>query len=181
MTLAAAASLSGLCLILAYMLAWMVKDWNRYPDYGGVYPSDELLAMLFLIAGAGFLAVVAWVWSRNPRHRPVVYPVVTTLAAALITTVLAVWIDDSLEGDSELVVLGLVLLAGSLVLLIWLQAARNYRRGRPPLDRHDGLLDVRCPACGYRMVGLRESRCPECGAAYTLDELLTRQGFSRQP
>jgi hypothetical protein len=27
------------------------------------------------------------------------------------------------------------------------------------------------------MVGLTESRCPECGAAYTLDELIAKQGF----
>lgn len=62
-------------------------------------------------------------------------------------------------------------------MIIWVEAARRQARGVPVRDRRDGALDVRCPACGYRMVGLHESRCPECGTAYTLDELLGRQHF----
>jgi DNA-directed RNA polymerase subunit RPC12/RpoP len=43
----------------------------------------------------------------------------------------------------------------------------------------DKQVDVRCPDCGYRMVGLFDTRCPECGKQYALDELLARQGFER--
>jgi hypothetical protein len=87
-------------------------------------------------------------------------------------------VEENLPGDSELVVMGLVLLAGAGILLIWVQAFR--RRGprwRALHNPQDGLPDVRCPSCGYRMVGLTESRCPECGTTYTLDELLARQEF----
>ena len=71
----------------------------------------------------------------------------------------------------------LICLAASSVLLIWLQAGRRYTRRRASATAAGGALDLRCPSCGYRMVGLRESRCPECGTEYTLEELLARQHF----
>jgi DNA-directed RNA polymerase subunit RPC12/RpoP len=66
-------------------------------------------------------------------------------------------------------------------MLIWTNTWYQMSRGRPMQNEEDGLPDIRCPACGYRMVGLREARCPECGRNYTLDELLAKQGFSRVP
>jgi hypothetical protein len=52
----------------------------------------------------------------------------------------------------------------------------RYVGGRALYDAN-GVLDLRCPACGYSMVGLKEARCPECGQEFTLNELMARQDF----
>ena len=180
--LALAAAMGGLVPILAYFLAAVNRDWSYSYSARSVYPRDELIGFLAAVAAGGLLAASAWLWSRSGRRRAVFLPVVLTIAVALVTVVLCVIADDNLRGSSELVVGGLIALAGASLILIWLQAFRRRGpRGRPLRDRHDGLADVRCPSCNYRMVGLTESRCPECGTAYTLDELITRQGFAPTP
>jgi hypothetical protein len=176
--LALAAAMGGAVPLLAYFLAAANRDWSYPYSAPYVYPRDELIGFLAAVAAGGFLAASAWLWSRSGRRRAVFVPVVLTIAVALVTVVLCVIADDNLRGSSELVVGGVIALAGASLILIWLQAFR--RRGprwRPLHDRQDGLADVRCPSCNYRMVGLTESRCPECGTAYTLDELIARQGF----
>jgi hypothetical protein len=175
-TVAIGVALAGLVPILAYFLAATNPAWNR--GSGGVSPEDGLIAFLVAMAAGGYLAACAWLWTRTGRRRAVVGPVVLTIAIAAATFTLGVLVDDNLGGDQEMVVLGLGLLAFAGVLLVWLNAFR--RRGprwRALRDRQDGLPDVRCPTCNYRMVGLTESRCPECGTGYTLDELIARQGF----
>lgn len=180
-TFALAVALTGLVPILAYFLAASVPAWSRFPN-NGVYPTDELIAFLAVLAGGAFLAASAWLWTRSGRRQTVMVPVFQTIGVAAAAVVLGLIADDSLPGESEMVVGGLTLLAISALILIWLRAFR--RRGphwRPLRDPQDGLPDVRCPACGYRMVGLTESRCPECGVTYTLDELIAKQGFAPQP
>ena len=176
--LALAAAMGGLVPILAYFLAALNRDWNRYSP-GGVFPRDELIGFLAAVAGGGFLAASAWLWSRTGRRRAVLKPVVLTIGVSAATIAGGILAEDNLRGDQELVVLGLVALGGAALILIWVEAFR--RRGprwRALHNRQDGLPDVRCPTCGYRMVGLTESRCPECGTGYTLDELLAKQGFA---
>jgi hypothetical protein len=174
---AVAAALGGLVPILAYFFTALNPGWNRYSSYG-IYPRDELLGFLAAMAAGGFLAATAWLWSRRNHRRAIFTPVVLTIALAAVTVGLGILVEEKLRGDQELVIGGLVCLAGAGAVLIWVQAFR--RRGpkwRALNNQQDGLPDVRCPACDYRMVGLTESRCPECGAAYTLDELIAKQGF----
>jgi hypothetical protein len=176
-TLAVAVALGGLVPILAYFCAALNPSWNRAS--WGVYPRDEVVAFLAAMAAGGFLAAAAWLWSRTGRRRLVLAPVVLTIGICAATLPVGVLVDEHLPGASELVVGGIVTLAGAGVILVWVQALR--RRGprwRSLNNEQDGLPDVRCPACGYRMVGLTESRCPECGTAYTLDELIAKQGFA---
>ena len=177
-TFALAAALGGLVPILAYFLAALNRDWNRFAYANAVSPRDELVGVLLFLAVAGFLAAAAWLWSRSGRRRAVLAPVVLSIAVITTTAALGVWAEANLRGDSELVVGGLVALGGSALVVIWLHAHRRHGpKWRALRDPQDGLPDVRCPACDYRMVGLTESRCPECGAAYTLDELIAGQGF----
>ena len=163
-TLAAAALLSGGALVLAYVIS-------------SPYVPDDLLATLFLLAGLAFLAITGWVWSRSMRSRAIALPIVITMGLATLAVAGGVWVEESLGGDTEVAIGGIVLLAFAGALLVWLRAIRRFRVHRPMRNRQDGMLDIRCPTCDYRMVGLRESRCPECGTDYTLDELLGRQGF----
>lgn len=176
-TFATAAALAGLVPILAYVLAALNSSWDRTGG-AGPYPNDELIGFLAAMASGGFLAATAWIWSRARHRRLIFAPVALTIAIAVVTVGLGIWVDEQLGGERELVIGGLVCLSGAAAVLVWVQALR--RRGptwRALHNREDGLPDVRCPACDYRMVGLTESRCPECGAGYTLDELIAKQGF----
>ena len=54
------------------------------------------------------------------------------------------------------------------------------RGGRPVVGR-DNLVRVKCPECGYSLIGLRDLRCPECGATFTIDELIRAQHYGGVP
>ena len=176
-TIALAAALCGLVPMSAYFLASMVRDWNRYSG-NAVYPEDWLVFLLGVLASGAFVWATMWLWSRGHQRYAMVGPAIQTLAVAALVIAIGVFAAEGLPGDSEFVVFGVVFVGAAAVLLIWVQAYR--RRGprwRAVHNQQDGMTDVRCPSCGYRMVGLTESRCPECGTAYTLDELIAKQGF----
>lgn len=177
-TLALAVLITGFCLIGTYALAAVVPGWDE--SYGwGVHPRDELLVAVLTFGAILFLASAAWVWWREARFRVLCVPTLVTAGIVVVTVPLCVVIDRALSGDDELVVGGLVLLGIAAVLVVWLRVWNMHFRPRDVRSAEDGLVDVRCPACGYRMVGLRESRCPECGAEYTLDQLLAARGFAQ--
>jgi hypothetical protein len=186
-TVVVGALLSAACLIGAYLLAAMFPQmfdrgfrygWTIQGSRRGVYPDDALVAWLFVIAGLLYLAAIAWIWSRIlKKHRALWYAAIATIIITSVTIAAAVLAEDLLGGDEELVLTGIAFLGGASVLLLWVEVWRRWGRGRPVTNEQDGLPDVRCPTCGYRMVGLYESRCPECGTAYTLEDLLGRQEF----
>ena len=175
--LVVAIALTGIVPILAYFMAAVDRGWSRFS--GGVYPSDELVGFLAVLAGGALLAATGWIWTRTQgRRRAFVVPIFLTVGIVTGTIMLGIVAEENIRGASEFVIFGLVFLAAASILLIWLEAYR--RRGptwRALNNQQDGLPDVRCPACDYRMVGLTESRCPECGTNYTLDELIAKQGF----
>src|SRR5688500_8422681 len=176
-TLALAAALCGLVPMAAYFLASMVRDWNRHSGLA-VYPEDWLVFFLGVLASGAFVWATMWLWSRGHGRYVMIGPAVQTFAVIALTIAVGIFAEDGLPGESELVIFGVVFVGAAAIILIWVQAYR--RRGprwRALHNRQDGMTDVRCPTCGYRMVGLTETRCPECGTAYTLDELIARQGF----
>jgi hypothetical protein len=175
----------GLALIGSYFLAAIVPRWGRayYNAYGyprSVRPREELIATLVILGVVCWIATMLWLFLSHARRRASFTPVLRTLGVSIVSVITCVIAGDSLRGDSELVIAGVIMLAVGVITLIWLQAVRRGNRGRPLRNRQDQLPDLRCPECGYRMVGLTESRCPECGTGYTLDELVARQGFARQ-
>jgi hypothetical protein len=185
--------LIGASLLTIYALAALVPGLNRtvytytprgrgLPNLTAVtnrgYPSDGLIVSVSLLAGATWLAAVAWLFFRRARNNALARPVVWTLVIAVVATVLGITADSSLRGEQEIVVVGIVLVAVAVAATIWLQALRTLGTGRALRNKQDNLPDLRCPECGYRMVGLTESRCPECGTGYTLDELVARQDFA---
>ncbi|HEY7115863.1 MAG TPA: hypothetical protein VH475_04725 [Tepidisphaeraceae bacterium] len=172
---------AGAALAGSYLLAMAVPAWNRWqafnPNYVG--PRDELILVLALLAGAAWLATLAWLFLGRNRRRGLLGPALKTLIIAVVAIILGVALGSSLSGDVGFIIVGLIFLAIGPILLVWVQGIRAARRGRPLRNRADDLPDLRCPECGYRMVGLHESRCPECGRLYTLDELVARQNFAR--
>ena len=57
---------------------------------------------------------------------------------------------------------GHVLLIEGLFIVLPLYLARDYFLKRPPAD------PLRCPHCGYCLLGLTVPRCPECGAEFNI-------------
>ncbi|HSI36057.1 MAG: hypothetical protein ACAI43_09015 [Phycisphaerae bacterium] len=189
--IALAVFLIGLALMAAFALAAMVPRWNRMVYYApamprggplpgrGVAPDDGLMVVCVVAAIVLWLIAVGWLFFRSVRTGVMLRPMLITVGIALVTTVLGVW-ADTLRGEQELVIGGIVMLGISAALLVWVQVVRNARVGRPMRHHVDKQVDVRCPDCGYRMVGLFDTRCPECGKQYALDELLGKQGFEKR-
>jgi DNA-directed RNA polymerase subunit RPC12/RpoP len=179
--------LAGVGLVLSYWLAAVVPYWNRARyfvssanRYPGVFPRDELIVMMMILAGVVWIGAVFWLFFKHSRRRALFRPIGYTIGIIAVTVFLGILADDSLRGESEYVIAGLSLIAGAWIVLIWVQGIRRMATGRPIRNKQDQHADVRCPECGYRMVGLYESRCPECGKGYTLDELIARQNFVKQ-
>jgi hypothetical protein len=137
---------------------------------------DEIAVFSYLFAGLAYLALLFWIWSHQRRSRPIWLGVVMTVGIGLFALALCGLIDVVFRGDDEFLITAVVSAAGGLILLGWIRLYRRYAAGRALFDEN-GVLDLRCPACQYRMVGLKQSRCPECGKEYTLDELVSRQDF----
>jgi DNA-directed RNA polymerase subunit RPC12/RpoP len=176
--LAAGVFLTGAAFLLSFFLAALVPAL-RYERSSYIRPTDEAVAAAFVLCGLAFLGATAWLWSRKSRKRALLRPALWTIIIGGATIILCVVAADAFRGMEEIIVSGLIFVAGGIVILVWTSAWFHLSRGRPMRNEQDGLPDIRCPACGYRMVGLREARCPECGQSYTLDELLGSQGFSR--
>jgi hypothetical protein len=183
--------LAGAALVGSYFLAALFPGLNRtFYNYlgpgryqgvriAGAHPKESLVAASMMLAGAIWMSSILWLFFRGVRQRPFARPILLTMTIVTVAIGGGIFADSSLRGDRELVVAGIVMVAIAAVILVWLQALRQLRTGRPLRHHQDHLLDVRCPECGYRMVGLHESRCPECGRLYTLDELLARQNFAK--
>jgi hypothetical protein len=181
-SVALAPLLAGAAFIGSYAVAeWVPALSWRYGNQ--VRPTDELVGGMIAVASVAYLLGLTWIWTRGRQRMSTFWKAgVLTAAVTTVTTALCLIVDSSRmwRGAEEVLVGGLVCLGSSAVILIWVQAGHRYARRPPSRNAADGLLDVRCPSCGYRMVGLRESRCPECGTAYTLDELIGRQPFVRR-
>jgi hypothetical protein len=178
-TFSLAIVLTGLVALSAYFLAAMVPEWSRGDGRFGVYPSDELVVGLAVLASGLFIAATAWLWSRKGRWRALVSPTIYTVCIVVTTTILCLFVDKTIRGDKDFLFSGLIMLGTAAIMLVWVARLYRLSRGRPMTNQSDGQVNVQCPNCSYRMVGLRESRCPECGTQYTLDELLAKQNFSR--
>jgi len=179
-SLALGTLLGGIACLASYGLAEWVPAWSW--RYGGfVRPTDELVGSMFALAGVGWILGLSWIWTRrrNTLHE-FWKAAVLTVAVSVITVVLCLAVSGNRAwgGGEDILVGGLVCVGTSAVILAWVQAGRRYVRTRQwSHASDDGRLDLRCPSCNYRMVGLHESRCPECGTGYTLDELLAHQSF----
>lgn len=171
-SLAAGLLLAGVGCVLAYVLSTAL--------YRTSYIREEIGIGCFIATSALFAFVLVGVWSRYGRSRQFWYAAVATVATWTVALSLCVGTAAWLRGDEEILVTGIVLLAAGVTLVIWLQSWR-WHAPRRPLYTNDGTVDLRCPECGYRLVGLTEARCPECGQQYTLDNLIARQQFAGLP
>ncbi|HEY3244847.1 MAG TPA: hypothetical protein VGM03_16010 [Phycisphaerae bacterium] len=93
-------------------------------------------------------------------------------ASVLIPDGSAVWSNAVVEKlwDAVRNVLPLLVLAAWLSGTAWIW--RTHRPAPGALTHLEGA--IRCPDCGYSLVGLREVRCPECGWSSTVDDIVGR-------
>jgi hypothetical protein len=163
----------GVGLVGSFVLAGMLPGQMR--SYG---PNDDVVGVVLFVCAFLYLAAVAWVWTRQRRRHKALWKAVAYTGCVIAATILlGGLIDATLRRIGEILIVAVVFLGIGAILMIWTHALRSFARYRPPTYSSDGLLDVKCPTCGYRMVGLHESRCPECGTGYTLDGLLAQQAF----
>jgi hypothetical protein len=129
------------------------------------------------MTGLMWVVALLLIWRGYPREQNVTWLVLTIgVAWALVLWHWAGPLADWVERDYRGWEIGLLILAIGVTVLLSTVIARRVRESHHRLGV-DGRVKVFCPACNYSMIGLREARCPECGAAYTLDELIRRQGY----
>jgi hypothetical protein len=170
----------GVSLFAAIILASLATlgAWAWAGLAGGRDVREEELAIAFLVALSIWLGALYWIWGRVRRARLLVWPIIRTIVVGVATAITCALVEEEVRRDDELVMFGVVLIGAGLVVLIWVSALLRLARGRLVIAP-DGQVDVRCPACGYRLVGLRDLRCPECGATFTIDELIRAQDYTR--
>jgi len=183
--IACGAGMSGAWIVSTYLLDG--DPWRSNWSPGRVRDDDIALGLVF--SGLAWLIFGIWLWRPSfrfhsqrpltPRAATFVRPIVRTVlivgfAIAFVMVYLASprWMFD----DVEYIVTGACLLGSGLVVAVWLPVIALVTQGPDVADAR-GRINVRCPACGYSMIGLRSTTCPECGASPTIDELIRAQGY----
>jgi len=172
-----AAALTTIGLILLPMLgnaASHAARLGRTIEHGVAWT----LGVISLLAAA---AIWSLVWRRRERRpgsrdvRGVVKPLLLSLLAAALTLSAAFAVRTARLDEGQVLILAVLLTGAALVLAIWLPLA--IRDQTTAIVGPDNIVNVRCPQCGYSLVGLTELRCPECGTRFTIDGLIREQGY----
>jgi len=179
-SLATGCVLTAAACLFAFVWGISQSGSSPTPSWAGprhwVHVSDDAIAFCLIIAGVAYLPALFWIWSRHRRARGIWLGAAMTVGIWIVAIGLMALADEMIVGDDGVLMVGVFFVAVAVTLTIWLQLYRRYVGGRP-LYSADQRIDLRCPKCGYRMVGLREARCPECGTEYTLDDLVAQQDF----
>ena len=136
---------------------------------------DEALGLALTLGAVAWFVGLGVIWNPARRLRFFIRPFMATLIVVTLTG-LAMYFADRYIG-ADIVMGGIALCGGGLVVFHWLGTLHRLIHGRPVIGR-DKHVDVRCPSCGYCLVGLRDLRCPECGTQFTIDELIRAQRYA---
>lgn len=138
---------------------------------------DEALGLALTLGAVAWFVGLGIIWNPARRLSFFIRPFMATLIIVTLTGLGMYFANRYIGAD---IVLGGIALCGvGLVIFRWLGTLHRMTHGRPVIGR-DNHVDVRCPSCGYCLVGLRDLRCPECGARFTIDELIRAQGYDRR-
>lgn len=165
----------SLCSGLLLAAAAMVGLWIVAVGYQRRV-TDSNIALTMAAVGLGWCLAQLWIWAGYARYRLLLNGVFSVAGIWAVVIPVAVWIDEVVRREEELLIAGAILGGGAATVLRVCMLWHRGRRGKRVEDRA-GKINVNCPACGYSMVGLSESRCPECGERHTLDELIRLQGY----
>ena len=179
-SLSMASLLAAAACIFAFVWGLSLANTSSPPPWIGsrrwIRVTDDMMAICLILAGVAYLPVLFWIWSRHRRSRGIWLGAAMTFGIWIVAIGLMAFAAETISGDEGVLMVGVFFVALCITLIVWLQLYRRYVSGRA-LYGPDHQIDLRCPKCGYRMVGLREARCPECGTEYTLDDLVGKQDF----
>ncbi|MHC5115017.1 MAG: hypothetical protein ACYTGP_11390 [Planctomycetota bacterium] len=188
----AATVASGLLLAGAGILGgWLFGMFRTDPFPSGLprigNVRDDDIGMGSLVAGVAWLIALFWLWRpavRLNRHsmsmekrREWGRPIMFTVFIGAVILVASYVVHRQPWDDREWAVTALAMIGGGVALLFWLPTVFGLEHGRP-VTGPGGRVNVHCTRCGYSMVGLRDATCPECGREYTIDELISEQGYA---
>jgi len=143
-------------------------------DMTGRIGPEHIVPTLIATAMTWCGVVTALWWTYRPKAL-LVRTVIAVLGIWLVAIPTAVLIGD-LFGGGFLVVAtiftAITMTVGLVVIVAYKSSA-----GRSMVD-DSGQVAVRCPTCGYSMVGLATCSCPECGTTFTIDEIIRRQDYA---
>ncbi len=167
-SLALGAALAGLGLIAVWTLCILA----------GMRPRDEHVAAGLLSGAVLWLAGLILIWAPVRGSGGLLKPAILSAAIAIAAVLLGIVLESMIRWGEEMIIAGELLLAGAIVVLVWLRAIHDLRPHQPVVSA-SGTVNVHCPSCQYSLVGLTELRCPECGRRFTIDELIALQGYGK--
>ncbi len=144
----------------------------------GSYIRDKHMETATIAALMVWLGFLGWLWGRVRLKRGLLKAVGQTAGIAVATVVFGLCLGSEWFRNAEVLIVASVLLAIGGVMLVWTAALARAASRRVAITT-SGEVDVRCPCCGYLLIGLRELRCPECGETFTIDGLIRAQGYLR--
>lgn len=136
---------------------------------------EHHIAIGVALAGVAWCATLVLIWASFHKWRKLLKTMFCILGVWVVAIPSAVFVAETVRSE-EFFIASIIALAIGLTLFLLLTL--GYRRGGgKSLALRDGVIDVRCPECGYSLVGLSECVCPECGNAMTIDELIRKQNY----
>jgi hypothetical protein len=141
----------------------------------GLRARDDYLVYGFLLGLLPWYLLMRTIWrSGVGQYHPFARPVLVTLGVAAGTIFGMTVIAEEVRYGEDFLLLALGLLGLAGISSAWLPAIAAAQPRGPLFDEH-GQVIVRCPQCGYSLVGMHELRCPECGMHDTLDAVIRAQ------
>ena len=147
--------------------------------------SGESIPWIVLgLAGIVWCCTLTAIWTSLQFFRKTLRAALAVIGAWWVAFALCVLLGGVVTGGGPDVATAvgvtflIVLLAVAVAGTVWLpvRLLRRHTIGEP-IFRRTGEVNVKCPGCGYSMVGLAHCQCPECGVEYTIDGLIGAQGY----
>ena len=137
---------------------------------------ERHIAAAFGLGGIAWCASLVWLWSAHRRWARVLRTAFALIAIWVVTIPLCVLAAEVVREEEYFIFAFVFLAIGLSVALVSASIYRN--RGGKAIVQRSGEVRVRCPQCGYSMVGLESCTCPECGAGFTIDQLIAAQDYA---
>lgn len=172
-------------IIIITTLAWSVPPFFlALAEIARFDRGIQKLTAIGLFSVAGIVTAVVYSHSiatraGSPRLASRLTARMVVTGVIIVAACIAALVADRLLRplEEEYLIAALILIGAAAVLCVWLPLA--YRGAAEPVQAKTGEINVRCPKCGYSLVGLAELRCPECGERFTVDGIIRAQGYAK--
>ncbi len=165
---------TGLSLAVAGLVfAMIAMMMGMLDDFVGL--RDRHVAVGVGIGGAAWCVTLVFIWATFSRWLKAIKTIFCISGIWFIALPATVFVNEVMNSAEYYIGSIVALATGATVFIL---CTLGYRRGGGrALALRDGVIDVRCPECGYSLVGLTQCICPECGSTLTIDELIRKQNY----